>query len=147
MALGINVETIINLKMGSYLDTLSPEDRHKKLEEYKKAAQDTLQGSIEEAENLITSIQSTCKEITTQVPLTITQIASLVTMVDPTAKAAQLTTILQSVGSQKDQLNRASAQLSTLKNILGQLGVSNTIVDTLADSIETVKGLINTIPV
>lgn len=147
MALGINVETIINLKMGSYLDTLSPDDRQKKLEEYKKAAQDTLQGSIEEAENLITSIQSTCKEITTQVPLTITQIASLVTMVDPTAKAAQLTTIVQSVGSQKDQVNRASAQLSTLKNILSQLSVSSTIVDTLTDSIETVKGLLNTIPV
>lgn len=144
--LGINVETIILSKMGPYLDTLSAEQRQVKLAEYKEAAQDTIQGTIDEAEAYIEAINNTCVEIATQVPLTIAQISSLALLLDPTAKVTQLTTIMQSVGNQKDQLSRAKSQLASLKNILSQLGVQNTIVDTLATSIETAAELIDTIP-
>ena len=147
MDLGISIKSVIEAKFGPYLDTLSPDKREEKLNQYIEAAGSSLQGTINEAETLADSIQSTCTTIATSVPTTIAQVASLVTMVDPTAKAAQLTTIIESIGNSKDQLKRASSQVESLSNILVQLSMSNHIVDTLKTAISTASALLSTIPV
>lgn len=145
--LNISVEEVVKAKMGPYLDSLSEEKAKEKLDQYVSVANDTIQSTLNEAEALIASVQNTIKEITIQVPLTIAQIASLVTMVDPTAKAAQLTTIKQAVGNQKDQLERANSQVQSLNGILIALSVTNPIVETLVSGVQTAKNLLSTIPV
>lgn len=147
MKLGISTEAVIEAKFGAYLNTLSPEQRKKKLEEYKQAAGDSIEATISEAEALADSIQSTVGNIATFVPNTIAQVASLVTMVDPTAKAAQLITIKESISSNKDNLNRANAQLQSLNNIVGQLGIDVPALKVLKPSISSAISLLDTIPV
>lgn len=147
MDLGISVKSVIEAKFGPYLDTLSQEDREKKLNSYIEAAGSSLEGAIKEAEALVDSVQSTCTSIISAVPTTIAQVASLVTMIDPTAKAAQLITITQTVSNLKDQLKRASSQVESLSNLLVQLSMSNQVVDSLKTAISTASSLLNTIPV
>lgn len=147
MNLGISVKSVIEAKFGPYLDSLPEEEREEKLNSYLEAASSSIQGTINEADSMVDSITSTCTEITTSVPTTIAQVASLVSMVDPTAKAAQLTTIIQSVGNMKDQLKRASSQLESLKNILVQLSFSSPVIDSLSSAISTATALLSTIPV
>ncbi len=147
MELGISVKSVIEAKFGPYLDTLSQEDREKKLNSYIEAAGNSLEGAIKEAEALVDSVQSTCTSIVSAVPTTIAQVASIVTMIDPTAKAAQLTTIIQTVSNLKDQLKRASSQVESLSSLLVQLSMSNQVVDTLKTAISTASSLLNTIPV
>ena len=147
MDLGISIKSVIEAKFGPYLDTLPEDKREEKLNQYIEAAGNSLQGTINEAETLVDSIQSTCTTIVASVPTTITQVASLVTMIDPTAKAAQLTTIIESISNYKDQLKRASSQVESLSNILVQLSMSNPIVNTLKTAISTASALLSTIPV
>ena len=147
MELGISVRSVIEAKFGPYLDTLSQEDREKKLNSYIEAASSSLEGAIKEAEALVDSVQSTCTSIVSAVPTTIAQVASIVTMIDPTAKAAQLTTIIQTVSNLKDQLKRASSQVESLSSLLVQLSMSNQVVDALKTAISTASSLLNTIPV
>ena len=147
MELGISVRSVIEAKFGPYLDTLSQEDRDKKLNSYIEAAGSSLESAIKEAEALVDSVQSTCTSIVSAVPTTIAQVASIVTMIDPTAKAAQLTTIIQMVSNLKDQLKRASSQVESLSSLLVQLSMSNQVVDTLKTAISTASSLLNTIPV
>ena len=147
MELGISVKSVIEAKFGPYLDTLSQEDREKKLNSYIEAAGSSLKGAIKEAEALVDSVQSTCTSIVSAVPTTIAQVASIVTMIDPTAKAAQLTTIIQTVSNLKDQLKRASSQVESLSSLLVQLSMSNQVVDALKTAISTASSLLNTIPV
>lgn len=147
MNLGISVQAVVEAKFGSYLNTLSPEEKQEKLNSYIEAAGASLGGVIAEAEALADSVQTTCTSIATSVPTTIAQIASLVTMVDPTAKAAQLTTIIESISNSKDRLKRAFSQVESLSNILIQLSMSSTIVETLKSAITTASALLDTIPV
>lgn len=147
MGLGISVKGVIEVKFGPYLNSLPAEEREQKLQSYIEAASPSIQGTINEAESLVDSIRSTCASIATSVPLTIAQVASLVSIIDPTAKAAQLTTIIESVSNSKDQLNRALSQVESLSNILTQLSMSSSMVEALKATINDVKVLLNTIPV
>lgn len=147
MNLGISVKAVVEAKFCSYLNTLSPEEKQEKLNSYVEAAGASLEGTIAEAEALADSVQTTCTSIATSVPTTIAQVASLVTMIDPTAKAAQLTTIIESISNSKDQLKRASSQVESLSNILVQLSMSSPIVETLKSAISAASALLDTIPV
>ena len=147
MDLGISVKAVVEAKFGSYLNTLSPEEKQEKLNSYIEAAGASLEGTIAEGEALADSVQNTCTSIVTAVPTTIAQVASIAAMIDPTAKAAQLTTIIQSISNLKDQLKRASSQVESLSNILVQLSMTNPIVDTLKTAISTASALLDTIPV
>ena len=80
------------------------------------------------------------------VPTIITQVASLSAMVDPTAKAAQLTTIKQSVDTLKDNLSRASSQLQQVMSISTQMGVPIPGASAMTGAISVASSLIGTIP-
>lgn len=147
MNLGISVKAVVEAKFGSYLNSLPEDMREEKLNGYIEAAGSSIEGTIKEAEALADSVTTTCTSIATSVPTTIAQVASLVSMIDPTAKAAQLTTIIESISNAKDQLKRASSQVESLSNILVQLSMSNPIVDTLKSAISTASTLLSTIPV
>lgn len=147
MNLGITVEQVVEAKFGSYLNTLSKEEREKKLKEYSEAAGDSIRGAIKEAETMVDSVQTTITTITSSVPTTIAQIASLAALIDPTAKATQLISIKEAIGNAKDQINRANAQLSSISTLLSQLSLNLPIVNTLTGGLASVTALLNTIPV
>ena len=145
--LGISVEAVVKAKFGPYLDTLSPEERDKKLKEYVDTSKESIQGAIDEAQGLVDSVISTVEGIPVTVTGMIAQVASVAAMVDPSAKAAQATSIVDSISNLKDQLKRCLSQTSSLSNILTQLSMSNPIVDTLNTAIGAASSLLDTIPV
>lgn len=143
----IPVEEVVEAKMGPYLDSIKdPEKRKEVVQEYVDAAKDSIESAVKEAESLMDSINTSIQGVTMAVPTIIIQVGSLVAMVDPTAKAAQLTTIKQSVDTLKDNLSRASSQLQQVMTISTQLGVPIPGASALTGAISAASALISTIP-
>lgn len=143
----IPVEEVVEAKMGPYLDSIKdPEKRKEVVQEYVDAAKESIESAVKEAESLIESINTSLKGVTMAVPTIITQVASLAGMIDPVAKAAQLTTIKQSVDTLKDNLSRASSQLQQVMSIGTQIGVPIPGASTLTGAISAASSLISTIP-
>ena len=143
----IPVEEVVEAKMGPYLDSIKdPEKRKEVVQGYVDAAKESIESAVKEAESLIESINTSLKGVTMAVPTIITQVASLSAMIDPTAKAAQLTTIKQSVDTLKDNLSRASSQLQQVMSIGTQIGVPIPGASALTGAISAASSLIGTIP-
>ena len=143
----ISVEEVVEAKMGPYLDSIKdPEKRKEVMKGYVDAAKESIESAVKEAESLMESINTSLKGVTMAVPTIITQVASLSAMVDPTAKAAQLTTIKQSVDTLKDNLSRASSQLQQVMSIGTQMGVPIPGASILTGAISAASSLIGTIP-
>lgn len=143
----IPVEEVVEAKMGPYLDSIKdPEKRKEVVQGYVDAAKDSIESAVKEAESLMDSINTSIQGVTMAVPTIIIQVGSLVAMVDPTAKAAQLTTIKQSVDTLKDNLSRASSQLQQVMTISTQLGVPIPGASALTGAISAASTLISTIP-
>lgn len=143
----IPVEEVVEAKMGPYLDSIKdPEKRKEVVQGYVDAARDSIESTVKEAESLMDSINTSIQGVTMAVPTIIIQVGSLVAMIDPTAKAAQLTTIKQSVDTLKDNLSRASSQLQQVMTISTQLGVPIPGASALTGAISAAYALISTIP-
>lgn len=143
----IPVEEVVEAKMGPYLDSIKdPEKRKEVVQGYVDAAKESIESAVKEAESLIESINTSLKGVTMAVPTIITQVASLAGMLDPVAKAAQLTTIKQSVDTLKDNLSRASSQLQQVMSIGTQIGVPIPGASALTRAISAASSLISTIP-
>ena len=143
----IPVEEVVEAKMGPYLDSIKdPEKRKAVVQGYVEAAKESIESAVKEAESLIESINTSLKGVTMAVPTIITQVASLAGMLDPVAKAAQLTTIKQSVDTLKDSLSRASSQLQQVMSIGTQIGVPIPGASALTGAISAASSLISTIP-
>ena len=143
----ISVEEVVEAKMGPYLDSIKdPEKRKEVVQGYVDASKESIESTIKEAESLMESINTSLKGVTMAVPTIITQVASLSAMIDPTAKAAQLTTIKQSVDTLKDNLSRASSQLQQVMSIGTQMGVPIPGASALTGAISVASSLIGTIP-
>ena len=143
----IPVEEVVEAKMGPYLDSIKdPEKRKEVVQEYVDAAKESIESAVKEAESLIESINTSLKGVTMAVPTIIIQVASLAGMIDPVAKAAQLTTIKQSVDTLKDNLSRASSQLQQVMSIGTQIGVPIPGASALTGAISAASSLISTIP-
>lgn len=143
----IPVEEVVEAKMGPYLDSIKdPEKRKEVVQGYVDAAKESIESAVKEAESLIESINTSLKGVTMAVPTIITQVASLAGMLDPVAKAAQLTTIKQSVDTLKDNLSRASSQLQQVMSIGTQIGVPIPGASALTGAISAASSLISTIP-
>ena len=143
----IPVEEVVEAKMGPYLDSIKdPEKRKEVVQGYVDAAKESIESAVKEAESLIESINTSLKGVTMAVPTIITQVASLAGMIDPVAKAAQLTTIKQSVDTLKDNLSRASSQLQQVMSIGTQIGVPIPGASALTGAISAASSLIGTIP-
>lgn len=143
----IPVEEVVEAKMGPYLDSIKdPEKRKEVVQGYVDAAKESIESAVKEAESLIESINTSLKGVTMAVPTIITQVASLAGMIDPVAKAAQLTTIKQSVDTLKDNLSRASSQLQQVMSIGTQIGVPIPGASALTGAISAASSLISTIP-
>ena len=143
----IPVEEVVEAKMGPYLDSIKdPEKRKEVVQGYVDAAKESIESAVKEAESLIEYINTSLKGVTMAVPTIITQVASLAGMIDPVAKAAQLTTIKQSVDTLKDNLSRASSQLQQVMSIGTQIGVPIPGASALTGAISAASSLISTIP-
>lgn len=143
----IPVEEVVEAKMGPYLDSIKDPDKRKEVVQgYVDAAKESIESAVKEAESLIESINTSLKGVTMAVPTIITQVASLAGMLDPVAKAAQLTTIKQSVDTLKDNLSRASSQLQQVMSIGTQIGVPIPGASALTGAISAASSLISTIP-
>lgn len=143
----IPVEEVVEAKMGPYLDSIKdPEKRKEVVQGYVDAAKESIESAVKEAESLIESINTSLKGVTMAVPTIITQVASLAGMIDPVAKAAQLTTIKQSVDTLKDNISRASSQLQQVMSIGTQIGVPIPGASALTGAISAASSLISTIP-
>ena len=143
----ISVEEVVEAKMGPYLDSIKdPEKRKEVVHGYVDASRESIESTVKEAESLMESINTSLKGVTMAVPTIITQVASLSAMIDPTAKAAQLTTIKQSVDTLKDNLSRASSQLQQVMSIGTQMGVPIPGASALTGAISVASSLIGTIP-
>ena len=143
----IPVEEVVEAKMGPYLDSIKdPEKRKEVVQGYVDAAKESIESAVKEAESLIESINTSLKGVTMAVPTILTQVASLAGMIDPVAKAAQLTTIKQSVDTLKDNLSRASSQLQQVMSIGTQIGVPIPGASALTGAISAASSLICTIP-
>ena len=143
----ISVEEVVEAKMGPYLNSIKdPEKRKEAVQEYVDTAKESIESTVKEAESLMESINTSLKGVTMAVPTIITQVASLSAMIDPTAKAAQLTTIKQSVDTLKDNLSRASSQLQQVMSIGTQIGVPIPGASDLTGAISAASSLIGTIP-
>lgn len=143
----IPVEEVVEAKMGPYLDSIKdPEKRKEVVQGYVDAAKESIESAVKEAESLMESIKTSIQGVTMAVPTIIVQVGSLVAMLDPTAKAAQLTTIKQSVDTLKDNLSRASSQLQQVMTIGTQLGVPIPGASALTGAISAASSLIGTIP-
>ena len=143
----ISVEEVVEAKMGPYLDSIKDPDKRKEVVQgYVDAAKESIESAVKEAESLIESINTSLKGVTMAVPTIITQVASLAGMIDPVAKAAQLTTIKQSVDTLKDNLSRASSQLQQVMSIGTQIGVPIPGASALTGAISAASSLISTIP-
>lgn len=143
----ISVEEVVEAKMGPYLDSIKdPEKRKEVVKGYVDASRESIESTVKEAESLMESINTSLKGVTMAVPTIITQVASLSAMIDPTAKAAQLTTIKQSVDTLKDNLSRASSQLQQVMSIGTQIGVPIPGASALTGAISVASSLIGTIP-
>lgn len=143
----IPVEEVVEAKMGPYLDSIKdPEKRKEVVQGYVDAAKESIESAVKEAESLIESINTSLKGVTMAVPTIITQVASLAGMLDPVAKAAQLTTIKQSVDTLKDNISRASSQLQQVMSIGTQIGVPIPGASALTGAISAASSLISTIP-
>ena len=143
----ISVEEVVEAKMGPYLDSIKdPEKRKEVVQGYVDSSRESLESTIKEAESLMESINTSLKGVTMAVPTIITQVASLSGMIDPVAKAAQLTTIKQSVDTLKDNLSRASSQLQQVMSIGTQMGVPIPGASALTGAISVASSLIGTIP-
>lgn len=143
----IPVEEVVEAKIGPYLDSIKdPEKRKEVVQGYVDAAKESIESAVKEAESLIESINTSLKGVTMAVPTIITQVASLAGMLDPVAKAAQLTTIKQSVDTLKDNLSRASSQLQQVMSIGTQIGVPIPGASALTGAISAASSLISTIP-
>lgn len=143
----ISVEEVVEAKMGPYLDSIKdPEKRKEVVKGYVDASRESIESTVKEAESLMESINTSLKGVTMAVPTIITQVASLSAMIDPTAKAAQLTTIKQSVDTLKDNLSRASSQLQQVMSIGTQMGVPIPGASALTGAISVASSLIGTIP-
>ena len=143
----ISVEEVVEAKMGPYLNSIKdPEKSKEAVQEYVDTAKESIESTVKEAESLMESINTSLKGVTMAVPTIITQVASLSAMIDPTAKAAQLTTIKQSVDTLKDNLSRASSQLQQVMSIGTQIGVPIPGASDLTGAISAASSLIGTIP-
>ena len=143
----IPVEEVVEAKIGPYLDSIKdPEKRKEVVQGYVDAAKESIESAVKEAESLMESINTSLKGVTMAVPTIITQVASLAGMIDPVAKAAQLTTIKQSVDTLKDNLSRASSQLQQVMSIGTQIGVPIPGASALTGAISAASSLISTIP-
>lgn len=143
----ISVEEVVEAKMGPYLDSIKdPEKRKEVVHGYVDASRESIESTVKEAESLMESINTSLKGVTMAVPTIITQVASLSGMIDPVAKAAQLTTIKQSVDTLKDNLSRASSQLQQVMSIGTQMGVPIPGASALTGAISVASSLIGTIP-
>ena len=143
----IPVEEVVEAKMGPYLDSIKdPEKRKEVVQGYVDAAKESIESAVKEAESLMESINTSLKGVTMAVPTIIIQVASLAGMIDPVAKAAQLTTIKQSVDTLKDNLSRASSQLQQVMSIGTQIGVPIPGASALTGAISAASSLISTIP-
>lgn len=147
MSLGIKVEDIVKNKFVDYFNSLDKEEAESKLKEYVDSSKEVLQANLDEANIYLKSIEDSCNSISLQVPIIITQMGSIVGILDPVAKATQLTTIKSQVSDLKVQMNTIFSQFNTLKKLVYQFGIGTEIIDSIYNIISVTNNLINTIPV
>lgn len=147
--LGLTVDSVIRVKCKPYLDTLSEDKANAYIQRMKDAAGDTIQLKIDEAEAILSSIQSTTQTCISNASSWATQISAIAVpdVQAPKAGAASLASLKNAVKMAKANLSVSSAQAETIQIILLGLGIgtSQIVTDSIA-AISTAKEALDAIP-
>lgn len=145
--LNLSPGVVLNAMMKDYLDTLSEAEAKAVFNDYMASVGDSINMIINEAEAQATAIQTACNNVITQVPIIITQLTTVVTMIDPSAKVAQTTSITTAVQGLKVSLAQAYSALIQLNETLAAIGQGdNPFLKTISVAIESAQKLLGTIP-